>query len=601
MANNFTEFKLPTNAYSAFDAVSMKQLIKNRLVESNLFTDVNFEGSNISGLVDVIAYTYHVLLFHLNQTASESLFSQADILENMNKIVSLIGYNPRGATTSQLKVSASASDELVNGLYSIKRFSYTQFNNIRYTFANDITFEKTDSSEIPSIGDGSLMFQGTIKEYPTYTAFGDSFERVVVNITYPITDNTRFIDTNNIFVFVKNVETGLWEEGNEVSNVFISRDKIYSYEKRYNDNGHYELKFGDGVHGKKLNVGDIVAIYYLESDGTFGVIGSDSINNSAITPFNTVQYNEILEDISTKTYATVDELSNVTITNELASIPPTSAETVDDIRETAPSLFSSQNRLVTESDYTTFVKRNFSNFIQDAVVMSNDEYASEYLAYFYEIGLERPNIDQIGLLNQLKFRNACDFNNVYIFCVPKTSTSFATNAPTLLFDSQKQFIVDDITPIKMINHNLVIADPVFIYFGFGVASNGEEHTSDIINNTKIIIKRSPTSLVSLDGIKQIAYRLILDFFAPQSNKLGGVLDFNKLSNDILSINGVAKLETETIINGISTKFDKLGFVYWNPIYQSVPVKFASQNVVLEKFQFPALFDDNSIFQNITVL
>lgn len=71
--NNFTEFKLPKNAYTAFDATSMKQLMINRLKESNLFTDVDFEGSNISGLVDVIAYTYHVLLFYLNQTASETL------------------------------------------------------------------------------------------------------------------------------------------------------------------------------------------------------------------------------------------------------------------------------------------------------------------------------------------------------------------------------------------------------------------------------------------------------------------------------------------------------------------------------------------------
>ena len=69
--SNITEFDLPINAYTGFDAQSMRDLIVNRLnADSTInFTDQNFEGSNVSALIDILAYTYHTLLFYLNQTS----------------------------------------------------------------------------------------------------------------------------------------------------------------------------------------------------------------------------------------------------------------------------------------------------------------------------------------------------------------------------------------------------------------------------------------------------------------------------------------------------------------------------------------------------
>ena len=132
--SSFTEFNLPRNAYAAFDAISLKQLITNRLKTMNVFPDIDYEGSNINGLVDVVAYTYHVLLFYLNQTASDSTFTQAELFENMNKIVSLIGYNPTGNHTCSLKIDMYGTVGLNIGTYTIQRFSYLIINNIFYSF-----------------------------------------------------------------------------------------------------------------------------------------------------------------------------------------------------------------------------------------------------------------------------------------------------------------------------------------------------------------------------------------------------------------------------------------------------------------------------------
>ena len=86
---NFTNFNLPVNAYTGFDAQTLRDLIIERINNDNTinFTDQNFEGSNISALIDIIAYSYHTLLFYLNQTASESNFNDAELYENVNRLV----------------------------------------------------------------------------------------------------------------------------------------------------------------------------------------------------------------------------------------------------------------------------------------------------------------------------------------------------------------------------------------------------------------------------------------------------------------------------------------------------------------------------------
>ena len=71
-----TDFTLTTDSYASFDAVSLKSLIKERLNQKSFFTDQNYEGSNLSSVIDIIAYSYHVLIFYLNQTSTESMFSR---------------------------------------------------------------------------------------------------------------------------------------------------------------------------------------------------------------------------------------------------------------------------------------------------------------------------------------------------------------------------------------------------------------------------------------------------------------------------------------------------------------------------------------------
>lgn len=606
-ASKYTEFNLPRNAYAAFDAVSIKQLITNRIRNSGIFPDIDYEGSNINGLVDIIAYTYHVLLFYLNQTASDSLFSQAELFENMNKIVSLIGYKTNGNNTSTLNVNVSADSTLPKNTYTIKRFSNITIRNVTYSFNTDITFQKTlDNKEeyIESIGKNHLLYQGIFREYPTYTAVGDKFEQLILNIDYPTTDgNTKMIDQNNIFVFVKDVNTQKWIECKEISSLYLADNISLVFEKRLNEYGHFEIKFGNGINGKQLNSGDSVLIYYLESDGSKGVVGNGAASEGKLALYNTRLFQDIyadIEDVNTK-YITSNEIITLKLDNQYSSVPPTYIESVSDIRKNTPLIFSAQNRAVTVFDYKSIVEKNFSNILHDVAVCSNKEYVSKYLNYYYELGLERPNLDAKLLFNQITFNDACDFNNVYVFTVPRLGAIQNENTPIDLFYAQKQSIVDKLEDYKMVTHNVVIRDPIYIGFDIGLSIDSETLTSDIRDETKIRITRSQYDLISKEQIKSTVFNLIKLFFSQENNKLGQILDFSDLSLQILSINGVQSLETVRTINNVEHKTSKLSFMYWNPLYPDFNIKQTSQNFTLEFFQFPFFYEITNLLNRIEVV
>jgi hypothetical protein len=606
-ASKYTEFNLPKNAYAAFDAVSIKQLIVNRIKSSGIFPDIDYEGSNINGLVDIIAYTYHVLLFYLNQTASDSLFSQAELFENMNKIVSLIGYKTNGNNTSTLNVNVSADETLPKNTYTIKRFSNISIRNVPYSFNSDITFQKTldgKNEYIESIGKNNLLYQGIFKEYPTYTAVGDKFEQLILNIDYPTTiDNTKMIDQNNIFVFVKDVNTEKWIECKEISSLYLADNISLVFEKRLNEYGHFEIKFGNGINGKQLNSGDTVLVYYLESDGSKGVVGNGAASEGKLILYNTRLYQEIYDDIEdpNANYITTDQILAIKMYNEYTSVPPTYFESVSDIRKNTPLIFSSQNRAVTIFDYKSIVEKSFSNILHDVAVCSNKQYTTDYLNYYYKLGLERPNLDAKLLFNQISFNDACDFNNVYIFCVPRLGAIQNENTPIDLFYAQKQSIIDKLEDYKMLTNNVVIRDPIYIGFNIGLNIEGEEFTSDIKDETKIRITRSQYDLISKEQIKSTVFKLIEEFFAQENNKLGQVLNFSDLSFQILSINGVQSVETVRTVNNVEYKTPKLSFIYWNPLYPKYDVNITSQNITLEFFQFPFFYEITDLLNRIEIV
>lgn len=600
MATN-TDFTLNKDAYASFDALTLKQLIKQRLNEEGVFTDQIFEGSNISAIIDIIAYSYHTLLFYLNQTGSESLFSEASLYENMNRIVKLIDYKPTGFLTSVLSFNATANSNITPNLYTIKRYSYIIANGIYYSFTKDATFNKVllGDQTLTDFSDNNTLFQGQYFEYPTQLGIGEDFETTTLVVKDNVTKEPTFIDSNAIDVYVKDVDTGEYLFFEETNNIFLNGPVDNVYEKRLNENGFFEFKFGNGVFGRKIKENDSILIYYLQSDGESGLLSPNQLNGNQINYFTTPQFELISNDIydENDTFLPVANLQDLQITNSVSSTTSKEKETTEEIRENSIKLFRSQDRLVTISDYESYVNKNFSSIIDSIKVVNNVTYINEYIKYFYDLGLDRPNDDSRFLFNQVKFSTSSQFNNLYFFLVPEINPVSDDNKINFLSTSQKNLIFQSMENNKMTNIELVAQDPIYNAFGIGLNLKDEILKKDILEESFLIIKRKVSERVSVENIKERVNNIFINYF--EQRKLGDVVSLNELSNSILSLNGVDGISTRRIKDGIVTEVPGITLLSFNVIYDEIDIDAISSDLSLPFFKYPFLYN-NSIKDNLIV-
>ena len=594
MANTTNNFDIPKGGYISFDALSLRELIINRLNEQKVFTDQNFLGSNLSCIIDIIAYSYHTLIYYLNKTSSESLFTESQLYENINRIVKLIDYSPIGFQTSTLSFNCSASN-LTQGLYTIPRYSYLLMNNITFSFNEDITFSKNQNITVESLNEiasQKLLFQGQYQEYPVYTANGEDNETIILNA------GNNLVDHFNIDVFVKSSLNGKWIQFSKTPNLFLENGSEKKYEIRLNQNKRYEIKFGNDINGIKLQPGDKVAIYYLASSGTDGEIGASALNgNSRIYRYNTIQFNEILTDLFETDYRYLNnsEMVNLTFTNSEASTPVKEGETPDEIRQTAPSTYRSQYRLVTTGDFETFVKSNFSNLIADVKCVNNWSYVSSYQKYFYDLGLKDPSKTERTIFNQIFYADACNFNNVYLLVVPRS----ASKSLNYLLPAQKELINASIQSSKLATIEPVFLDPIYKAVALGVTPNTttldpfvEEQFCELE-----IIKKENSKRDNQAIIKDVS-NIFNNYFNKDNLQFGKTIDIRFLTQQILAVDGVQTFYTKRT-DDASIKIEGLSFFFWNPVYFE-DVIVSTNNIPLKFFEYPFFNNLQSISSKIKI-
>jgi hypothetical protein len=606
--NNITNqnFPLSFNSYAAFDATTLKTLMQQRLIDGGVFTDQIFEGSNFNSLLDVIAYSYHVLLFYLNRTANEASFSNSQLYENVNRIVKLLNYNPIGIQTSVLSFSAAASDQLEEAIYTIPRYAYFTINDINYSFAEDITFTKSVSGfeVLNDLNESSLLYQGSFVEYPLYVATGEEYEEFNI-VSINMDGENDLIDHNFIHVYVKS-DGGLWKEYKSVNSLYLENPLSESYEIRLNENQRYTIRFGNGVTGKKLNSGDFVSVYYLRSDGPSGEVGPNIINGTRLFIYNSELYSNIMSNIrpSGINILTLANSAELNFVNNLPSSKFSYQEDSKSIKNNARNTYKTQYRLINSLDFENYIKKNFSNVIQDVKVVNNSEYVDEHLEYFNKIGLSQPNLDSRILFNQINFSNSCNFNNVYCYCIPKVPQNEFSNINKCLGIGLKNKIKDALNPIKILTSEVVFQDPVYIAVGLGVAST-EETTNkrlypEMVNETILKIHKKPQSFISDNLIRENIVNIFRDFFDDQ--KLEKKIDLEYINTFIFSVNGVESFATERIVNGQTISVNGLSLMLYNPIYSSPneDIQIITQSLVLPFFKTPYYVDYDVLKKNIVI-
>ena len=589
--NDQIEFTLPKQGYAAFDAASLKSLIINRLNDNSSFTDQNYEGSNINAFIDIVSYAYHVLLFYLNNTSNETLFSESQIYENINRIVKSIDYKPVGTQAPVLSISASATNQLIPGTYTIPRYSYIDVGGFRYSFNNDITFVKTTTDEqlLEQLTGTTLLYQGSYKEYPIYPATGEPNE----TITLIPGDDTN-IDHFNIDVYVlEGGNTGQYHKYDTTTSLLFERPSSRKVEIRLNENERYEIKFGNDVNGRQLRSEDEVIIYYLATDGTNGELSENDANRRAVTLMSSSQLTLLKSSDNIKgsgvVYMNQPEADKVLISNTEPSSKFYTGEMVEDIRTNAPQTFSSQYRLVSIGDYENFIQTNFSNFISDVKGMDNNTYLDTHIKYYYDLGLKSPNLESRVLYNQIHFSSSCNFNNLYLYCVPRLEkTTSMTKRNNYLTSAQKEIMLSRMQNTKTVTSEPIIMDPVYVSANIGIRGSNEKITLDAIDNTQLILVQDDNSRANSSDIIQKVVSIFKEYFDTTTAKIGMVVNITEITNKILTIQGVSTFYTSRTDQS-NSYIEGLSLVVWNPVYTS-DITQTTQNYKLPNFKFP--FFDN---------
>lgn len=597
--NNLVDYsKISKNSYAAFDAITLRNLIVDRLNDKGIFTDQNYIGSNLACIIDIVSYVFNTLMFYLNRTSTESMFTEAQLYENINRIVKLLDYKPIGYQTSTLSFQISAGSGL-NGygtFFTIPRYSYLTVGNVPFSFNEDISFSVpanfAGSLELPNISNTKLLYQGVFKESPIFISTGNANETFVLNAPDISTDHF------NTHVYVYETNKQRWVQYKEVESLYTEQPFAPVYEKRLNSDTLYEFAFGNGIAGKKLDAGDRVIIYSLQSSGLEGVVGPNvlqTIQSAAI--FDTATFNQIYNDVKQERSSVVltsNLFRQLVFQNTAGSTIPKQIENTESIRKNAPTNFKSQYRLVTQKDFETNISINHNNFVSDVKVFSNWEYMSMYLKYFNDIQIVPTSFQQIAF-NQVQYADACNFNNVYVCAVPRISQSSTLK---YLLPAQKEKILSSLQPLKMLTTEVNFMDPIYKLISFGMV--GVNGTLSILDKDfgRLELIKTPNNVRTNESIIADAATIIKNAFAPSVQTLGAQLPVSTLTTQLLQIDGVSQINTAR--SDTNERTPGLSFYLWNPNYPDLDKQVIKNDLILQPFEFLFFENSNNISDKIFV-
>ena len=321
--------------FSNLDFDQVKQSIIDHLRSNSTFTDYDFEGSNLSTIIDTLAYNTYITSYNANMVSNEVFIDSATLRENVVSLARNIGYVPRSRKSSKSIVSFSVdlsnttavSVTLKAGaVLSSRSTSSNKTKTFVFSIPNDIT--------VPVDSTGTATFDSISVYEGTYIN-----QKFTVDGSNP---NQKFIlpnsgiDTDLISVIVKDTESSTVSRKFELfASLFEVTSSTRAYFIQEIEQERYELLFGDGIFGVKLEDQNFIEASYITSNG-------EEANN--ISNF------QFIGNLVGNNGQTISSGVSV-ISTESASGGGKAIESVESIKKYAPQIYASQNRAVTAADY----------------------------------------------------------------------------------------------------------------------------------------------------------------------------------------------------------------------------------------------------------
>ncbi len=336
---------MPFTKYTNLDFDQIKESIKDYLRANSDFTDFDYEGSNMSVLIDTLAYNTYITAFNSNMTVNESFLDSAVLRENVVSLARNIGYVPRSRTASTANIAfevgvstATPTATLQAGLVCVGSQEDTTYT---FSIPENITTTVDSVTGIATFGtitDPVKVYEGTYVRN-RFVVDGSLDQRFVL-------DNP-FIDTSTIVVYVKGAgDVGIGPEFKKIENIIGITKTSETYLLQEIQDEKYELLFGDGIFGKKLEDGNEITVDYILTNGKSG----NGPANFSYTGTVSDSLGNLLTINTTPTITTVQGASNG------GDIEP-----IDSVKYFAPRLYSAQYRAVTARDYESIIQSIYPN------------------------------------------------------------------------------------------------------------------------------------------------------------------------------------------------------------------------------------------------
>ena len=384
---------MPLVNFANLDFDQIKTTLKNYLKANSNFTDYDFEGSNLSTILDVLAYNTYITSYNANMVANEVFIDSATLRENVVSLARNIGYVPKSRKAATSTVSF-----------------FVDTSNITPPPVSLTLHKGPIASTSGSFGNQSFVF--SILEDITVPVFNNiaSFDEIKIyegvlltsNFTYnPRNPNQRYIlpnsgiDTDLISTIVRPNETSTISVKYNLQNSLFgvnSESEVY-YIQEIEDE-RYELIFGDGVFGKALEDGNYIQVSYIVSNGDGGNgISQFTFSGRLSYTRNSITYN-ITSGISL-------------LTTGLISLGGESIEPVESIRKFAPRIYASQNRALTSNDYETLIPAKIYPETESISVFGGEElvppqYGKVFISIKPRTGDFLPNLIKENIKLKLK-------------------------------------------------------------------------------------------------------------------------------------------------------------------------------------------------------
>ena len=325
------------NQFTNLDFADLRAQIKDYLRVNSDFADFDFEGSNFSTLIDLLAYNTYITAYNTNMAVNECFLDSATLRENVVSLARNIGYVPRSSRSAMATINFSV-DMFDNDtrLVTLKAGQVAVGNQVggSYIFSIPDDFVATTDDNNIAFFENLNIYEGVYLQKVFQIDYSQPNQRFIL-------PNSN-IDTTSIRVTVESTTKEIYTLYDNILRVDAT-SKLFLIQEIEDE--HYEILFGDGILGKKPPSGAIVTVSYIVTNGR---LGNNAKNFSFVG---------ILEDDQSLPVTT--GISIISTSNK-ASMGD-DIEDISSIKYLAPRIYSSQYRAVTASDYSGIIPFVYPN------------------------------------------------------------------------------------------------------------------------------------------------------------------------------------------------------------------------------------------------